>query len=436
MLDEVLNAIEHLRPEIVASLSDVVRMPSINPRYPGENYEERVGGEGMVAQYFAGLYERAGCQIDVFGLEPGRENCVGVVKGGGEGRSLIFNGHVDVVPGGPIDDWSDGEPFSGRVADGRVYGRGATDMKGGLISQAFAAIALHEAGVRLAGDLILEAVVGEETMEHALGTTACIERGYRADGAIVAESSAPPTALGVIPITPGAMRFIVTVEGLRTHPAMRGMTIHPGGGGTAIGVNAIDKAFLIYEALSRREREWGMTKQHPLFRPGQFGIQPGVFVGSPRGQMDPFFIPDLATLDYIVIYHPDDDSDAVRAEIEKLVATVASLDEWLRAHPPRVEWKHDWRPSNLAADHPLVQATMAAHERAVGSAAAVHGWMAVHDGTFLNAGGIPAICYGPGDIRLAHAANESISADELVLAAKTYAALAIEWCGLSPVAGG
>ena len=79
---------------------------------------------------------------------------------------------------------------------------------------------------------------------------------------------------------------------------------------------------------------------------------------------------------------------------------------------------------------------MAAHERAVGSAAAVHGWMAVHDGTFLNAGGIPAICYGPGDIRLAHAANESISADELVLAAKTYAALAIEWCGLSPVAGG
>ena len=90
----------------------------------------------------------------------------------------------------------------------------------------------------------------------------------------------------------------------------------------------------------------------------------------------------------------------------------------------------------MAPDHPLVMATVVAHERAVGSAPEVHGWMAVHDGTFLNAAGIPTICYGPGDIRLAHAANESVSVDELVLAAKTYAALAIEWCGVLPVASG
>src|SRR5438046_2953107 len=85
--------------------------------------------------------------------------------------------------GSPDSDWSDGDPWSGRLAGGRLWGRGASDMKAGLAAQAMAAIALRDAGVQLAGDLILEAVVGEEMMEHDLGTTACIERGYRADAA-------------------------------------------------------------------------------------------------------------------------------------------------------------------------------------------------------------------------------------------------------------
>jgi acetylornithine deacetylase len=421
---------------MVAALSDLIRIPSINPRYPGEDYEQRVGIESVVTRHLATLFERAGCEVDLFAVEPGRDNCVGRIRGAGTGRSLIFNGHVDVVPPGPIEDWIDGEPFSGRVSNGRIHGRGATDMKGGIVAFTFAAIALNSAGVRLAGDLILESVVGEETMEHNLGTTACIERGYRADGAVVAEASAPPTTLGVVPATPGLLRFILTVEGKRTHPAMRGQTIHAGGGGWDVGVNAIDKGFLMYEALARREREWALTKRHPLFAPGQFGMQPGVFVGSPRGQLDPFFIPDLARLDYILIYHPEDDAGAVRKEIEELVADVAHLDGWLRQHPPQIEWKSHWPPSVVPAGHPLVIATSAAHERATGTPAEIRGWTAMHDGTFLNAAGIPAICYGPGDIRVAHAPNESLAIDELVLAAKTYAALAIEWCGLSPVPGG
>ena len=427
----VLDEIDGLRDEIVKGLVDIVRIPSVNPAYQGEDYAARLGGESLVARYQADLYESAGAEVDLFAIEAERENCVGVVRGAGGGRSLLLNGHIDVVPGGPASEWGDGGPFSGRVEAGRVHGRGTTDMKGGVIAEAFAAIALQRAGIRLAGDLILEAVVGEETMEHQLGTTACLERGYRADGAVVAEASAPPVPLAVIPITPGVMRFIVSVEGKRAHPGLRGETISAGGDGAAVGVNAIDKGFLVYEALARREREWGLTKRHPLFRPGQFGIQPGVFIGSPRGQLDPFFIPDLATIDCILIYQPDDDADAIRAEVTELVAGVAQLDGWLREHPPTIEWKHHWPSSKVDVSHELVAAAVAAHTDAHGSAPPVLGWTAVHDGTFLNAGGVPAICYGPGDVRLAHTSQESIAIDEVVAATKTYAALAIRWCGVA-----
>lgn len=301
-------------------------------------------------------------------------------------------------------------------------------MKAGLMAAVFALVALDELGVDLGGDVILQAVVGEESMEHELGTTACVERGYRGDAAIVAEASAPPERLGVVVATPGVMRFVVSIEGRRTHPALRGATIHPGGGGSEVGVNAIDKAFLVYEALRRREEEWGLTKAHDLFAPGQFVVQPCVVVGSPRGQLDPFFIPDHATLDYIVIHHPEDDGAAVRAEIEDVVATVAHLDGWLRAHPPTIEWKSHWAPSLVDPGHPIVAAMCQAHRLATGEEPRVVGWGAVHDGTFLNQQGVPAISYGPGSLRQAHATDESIPIAEVVAACKAYAMLAAQWC--------
>jgi acetylornithine deacetylase len=432
----IAAAVDALAGDLVAAAAGALRIPSVNPRYPGEVYEDHVGGEGAVTALLAELHARAGCTVDRFGLEPGRENCVGTLAGAGGGRSLILNGHVDVVPPGPVEEWTGGDPWSGRVADGRLWGRGACDMKAAVVAQAFAALALREAGVTLRGDLVLQAVVGEETMEHGLGTTACVERGHRADGAIVGEASNPPAPLCVYPATPGVLRCIITIHGRRAHPGMRGRTIHAGGGGWDVGVNAIDRAFVIYEALARLEREWALTKVHPLFPPGQFGIQPGVFVGSPRGQLDPFFIPDHATLDYIVIHHPDESEAAVRAEIEAVVAAAAATDGWLRAHPPECDWVHAWPPSSVDPGHPLVAAACAAHEASAGEPALVGGWTAVHDGTYLNAAGIPAIGYGPGDLRHAHAPDERVAIDELVAATRTYALLAADWCGVTSGATG
>jgi acetylornithine deacetylase len=426
----IVAAVDGLRDELVRGVSEAVRIRSVTPHYPGVDYEAEVGGEGRVARLMAGLYERAGCEVDLFALEAGRDNCVGVLRGVGGGRSLIFNGHVDVVPSGPEDEWTGGDPWSGRIADGSVWGRGSCDMKGGVVAQAFAARALREAGVRLRGDLLLEAVVGEEMMEHELGTTACIERGYRADAAVVSEPSAPPVPLAVVPVTPGVLWFRVTVEGKPTHVAMRGETIRAGGYGAAVGVNAIDKAVLLYESFRRLEEEWGLTKRHPLFRPGHFAIHPGVFLGAPRSGLVPFVVPDSAYVDFIVWYHPDDDPDAVRAVMERRVEQTAALDGWLAEHQPKVEWKHHWPQSVVDPEHPIVAATCAAHELAAGEPATVAGFAAVEDTTWLNAAGITAISYGPGDIRVAHAVDEHVAIDELVLATKTFALLAATWCGV------
>jgi acetylornithine deacetylase/succinyl-diaminopimelate desuccinylase family protein len=427
--ERILAAVDDLQSELIDAVSGSIRIPSVNPRYPGQSYDDVVGGEGEVARYMARLYQEIGCETDVFAIEPGRENCVGVLRGRGGGRSLIYNGHIDVVPPGPAEQWTHGDPWSGHVAEGKIWGRGACDMKAGVVAQAFAARALRSVGVELRGDLILEAVAGEEMMEHELGTTACIERGYRADAALVSEASAPPTPLAVTPVTPGVMSFTISVEGKATHTSMRGETIRAGGYGAEVGVNAIDKAFIVYSALRHLEDEWGLTKRHPLFRPGHFTIQVGVFVGAPRTGLVPFFIPDLTTMDCIVWCHPDDDPESVRAEIERQVSAAAELDAWLREHPPLVEWKHHWPASILDPSHPIVSATCRAHETASGERATIAGFAAVEDATFLNQAGIPAINYGPGDLRVAHANDEHVDIGELMLATRTYALLAADWCG-------
>lgn len=429
LADRIVGAVDELRDELVGAVSEAVRIRSVTPRYPGVDYEHEVGGEGEVARFMSDIYRRAGCEVDMFALEPGRENCVGVLRGAGGGRSLIFNGHVDVVPGGTAEDWAGGDPWSGRVDDGRVWGRGACDMKGGVVAQALAAQALRQADVKLRGDLLLEAVVGEEMMEHQLGTTACIERGYRADAAVVSEPSAPPVPLAVVPVTTGGLWFRVTVEGRPTHPSMRGQTIHAGGAGADAGVNAIDKIVLLHESFRRLEQEWGVSKRHPLFEPGHFTIHAGVLVGGPRSGLVPFVIPDSAFIDFMVTYHPDEDANAVRDEVEQRVRDTSALDAWLSEHPPQVEWKHHWPQSVLHPGHPIVAATCAAHELAAAAPATVAGFAAVEDTTWLNAAGIPAISYGPGDIRVAHAVDEYVRIDELVLATKTYALLAAAWCG-------
>src|SRR5262249_27302641 len=162
------------------------------------------------------------------------------------------------------------------------------------------------------------------------------------------------------------------------------------------------------------ETEWGQSKRHPLFRPGHFAIYPGVVVGGPSSGLVPFFIADAARIEYVVVYHPGEPADAVRAEIERQGEHAAARHARLREHPPAVTWNHHWPPSSVDVEHPVVEALCAAHARAAGAPARLRGFAAVDDAAFLTAAGVPAITYGPGDLRHAHAVDERVPIAELV----------------------
>jgi acetylornithine deacetylase/succinyl-diaminopimelate desuccinylase-like protein len=255
-----------------------------------------------------------------------------------------------------------------------------------------------------------------------------------ADAAVVSEPSAPPAPLAVIPVSPGLLWFSVTVPGKATHASMRGPTMRAGGD-MRIGVNAIDKGVFIFQALRQLEDEWGLTKKHPLFEPGHFTIHPGVVTGGPYGVLVPFVISEFMTIEYCVWYHPEEDPEDVKREIEEHISRAASMDVWLREHPPVVDWKMNW-PANTPEADEITAATCAAHERAAAGTrfegpAVVCGFAAVEDASWLTIGGTPAISYGPGDLRVAHADDEYVLIDEVLCAARTYALLAMDWCGVA-----
>lgn len=448
----VFEQLDALRDRMIDSLVQAVRIPSVSPDYPGVRRADHLGREGEVAELLAGLYEEAGARTDLVATQPGRANAVGVVPGAAtaRGRSLIFNGHVDVVPPGDPAGWRH-PPFSAHVADGVMYGRGTADQKAGLVAQAFAALALRRAGVVLAGDLCLQAVVGEETGDHAAGIQAVLDRGYRADLAIVSEPTADVAGSAAVQVTaPGITRFTVTVRGLRAHGCLRGETVHPTNLGSAAGVSAVDKGFLIYSALRQLEQEWAESKRHPLFRNGHFALSPAVVRAQADDTPVPAILPNWMSIDYSVIYHPDERVEQVRAEIERHIRRAAQLDPWLRRNPPEVVWAaFHWPPLRTEPDHPGVQSLAGGYHRATGGAAGattvgpldpegapagglrITAGRGVSDATYLSRAGVPAMVFGPGALDAAHAHNESVRLDEVFRAARTYAATAIAWCGVA-----
>jgi formylaminopyrimidine deformylase len=426
MKTAISASVESLRGELIQLVSDTVKIPSVNPTFGGVPAEQL--GESRVNEFLRPIMESMGLKTDLWEQEKGRANLVGVCQGAGQGKSLIFNGHVDVVPPGAEALWTEAGPWSGAVKAGRIYGRGACDMKGGNAAALIALKALLKIGLRPQGDVILESVVGEEMMNTEAGTGATIVRGYKADGAIVVEPSAPPYRLAIITASPGALAMKITIQGKAAHSSMRDEIIRAGGRGSQVAVSAVDKGFLIYQGLLQLEQEWGQSKSHPAFaRPGHFTLCPSVFMGGAQGIA---YIPDDCVLEYLVWHAPQESQEQVQSEILAHIDRVAQTDPWLRQHPPQVEWILWWPPHDVPFEAPITQAVAAAYQDALAEPASLYGFAAVDDASFLNRAGIPAISIGPGNLNVAHAANEHVEIDELVDAAKIYACAIVEWCGV------
>jgi acetylornithine deacetylase/succinyl-diaminopimelate desuccinylase-like protein len=432
--DAVDRAVDAHWPEALRLLAAMVAINSVNPLFPGIRRADVIGGESAVSGLLAGWLARSGFAVHDVAPDPERINRVAVKPGAGGGRSLLVNGHVDTVAPFKPDRWTTGDPWKAEVRDGRLYGLGSTDMKGGLVAAALAATALAAAGIRLKGELQIHAVVGEETMSHGLGTSAVLEAGYVAEGAIVVEPTSQPLPLTVSPVAAGNFNLGIDVTGFATHGGNRGPSIRAGGPGMAAGVNAVEKAILIVRALQQLEDEWGTSKRHPAFPAGFFSLSPGVFHGD-AGVPSVGYLAEQASVGYLVWYPPGDTPEAVRAEIEAQVARAAGSDPWLRLHPPVLRWESNWPVSDTAPGHPLVRTLVEARGAVLGPLPPgmpdTSGFNACCDAAFIEAKGIASVIFGPGDLRYAHAMDEHVNLAEIVDGARILARAMAAWCGVA-----
>ena len=343
----------------------------------------------------------------------GRPNVVGRLPGSGGGRSLILNGHVDVVP---IEDpalWTC-DPWAGEVVDGRMVGRGTSDMKASLASIIWAVRALR-ATTRLRGDLLIESVVDEEVTGN--GTLATLLRGYVADGAIVAE----PTSLDLVPANQGAITVRITVPGISAHAAYR-----------TRGVNAIEKATLVYQALREleTERNRGPRAERYAHLFEHVDVAAPISVGTFHAGHWPVTVPDSATVEASVAVWLGETVAEAKAAVQACVADVARSDPFLREHPPRVEFfGANFDSALLELDHPFAQAAGDVL-RTIKPGYTVWAQTPANDlRHMILYGNTPCVMVGPGDDPVSHSANESVELANVVAAAKYYALLALEWCG-------
>src|SRR4051812_29093133 len=433
-VEAVRGATDQRRDELVGLVRELVSHPSENPKLLGDADAQAraTAAEAACQDAMAAHLGALGMRIDRFEALPGRDDVVGRLAGGGGGRSLILNGHVDVVPAGDSSAWPH-DPWGGELEGGRLWGRGACDMKGGIASGVLALRVLESLGVRLAGDVLFQSVVDEET--GGPGTRAALARGHVADAAIVLE----PTAREIVTVEGGLEWVRVVVRGRTGHSAIRYRSVHAGGRGEA--VSAIEKAVKLLAAVADLERHWAVHKVHPLMPRGITTINPGVIAGGsgggaegvPNGMIAYSNFADYCSLGLSLKYLPDERGDDVKAEFEEYIARVSAADPWLREHPPEIEWGIggvSFPPSEVASDHPLVTALSGAFE-AVAGEPRLAGFEAVSDLAWLAEAGIAAVLYGPGDFAQAHSSAEYVGVDELVEVTAVVALAICEWCGVA-----
>ncbi|MEW5762915.1 MAG: peptidase [Bacillota bacterium] len=342
----------------------------------------------------------------------GSPNVVGRWWGTGGGRSLLINGHIDVVPPGEPEQWAR-SPWSGHVEGGRIFGRGATDMKGGIVAALFAVEALRSLGVRLKGDLLFESVVEEES--GGAGTLAAILRGYRADAALIPE----PTDLAVYPQQQGSMWFRITVRGRGAH-----------GGTRYQGVSAIEKAMAVIERLAELEKRRNASLlQDPLYRGVPIPVP--INIGRIAGGNWPSSVPDLVTLEGRMGVAPGEKLEDARQELESSLLLLGEADPWFRAHPPAVAWfGARWLPGSISLDHPVLRVLTGNCRKVLGAEPEHKASPWGTDGGLLaQVAGIPTVVFGPGVTAVAHCPNEYIELRRILEVAAVYALTIMEWCG-------
>lgn len=376
------------RGDAVELARTLVRVDSRNPSLvPG------APGEGPVARVLADVLRAWGFAVDVHDAAPNRPNVVARVGPAG-GRTLMFNGHLDVVG----TDGMTHAPFAADERDGSLWGRGSSDMKGGVAAMCAAAARAADGGLDC--ELIVTAVADEEW--DSIGTRAVLARGVRADAAIVTE----PTRLSIAPAHRGFVWSTVTVHGRAAH-----------GSRYDVGVDAIRHAGLLLAELDSLESHELADRTHPLLGRASW------HASTIDGGLGMSTYPDRCTLRIERRTLP---GETPAQAVEEVRAACARVRARRPSFDADIQLDLSQNPSDVAIDAPVVRALSRALT-SVGEASHVEGLSAWTDAALLNEAGVPAICYGPGDIARAHAAAEWIEVAEIERATRVLTTLAQSW---------
>jgi acetylornithine deacetylase len=430
--DAVVEAVERSRAGLQGLLRELIEFRTESQAKEATHFPDEAR---RCIDYVVGFLEPLGFEVEGWDVGPSmtfpaHPLIVARRPGSGGGRSLAFNSHVDVVPVGDRSSWSR-EPFGGELVDGRIYGRGATDMKGGLAAAMWATKTALEQGLEPRGDIVFHVVSDEEVVGN--GTREIVARAPACDVTLSLE----PTELRLCAAEGGLVHFRIEVEGVEAHASTRYLSLHAGGKGRG-GVNAIEKAIKIIVALQELEREWAVTKSHPILPPGYDTIAPNIMVGGPGGGADGRLTlfsnagtaPNYCSIEYNLWFYPDENFETVKAEVEEVVDAVCRADPWLREHPPRFTWKLGniyFPPLDVPLDHPAVE-TLSGCLAGVGLDPTPQGFGAATDLAWYGERQLPGIICGPGRLAQCHVADEYLDAGQLGLAAKVYARMLVDWC--------
>jgi acetylornithine deacetylase len=385
------------RDRLVDQLADLVRIDSTNPGLvPGG------AGEAEIATYIAEAMRTLGLEVDVRAPEPGRPNVVGVLPGTGGGRSLMLNAHTDTVGVEGME-----APFTPRILERRMYGRGTQDMKGSLAAHLAAVRALQSAGVTLDGDLIVAAVIDEE--HESRGTEAVVER-YDADGAVVTE----PTDLKLALAHKGFAWIDVETRGRAAH-----------GSRPDEGVDANMHMGRVLARLDRLEQELREQDGHrlvgtPSLHAAQIegGTASSVYAARCRLRIERRTV-------------PGESGRRAREEVQALLDALGGEDD---AFDGRCNLAFSRRPFEVAADAPIAEAVRSGAEAVLGQAPPNVGQTFWTDAALLSEAGTETVVLGPVGGGL-HTTDEWVQLDSVVALAEILARTAQRYCS-EPATGG
>ncbi len=326
--------------------------------------------------------------------------------GSAGGRRVILSGHVDVVPPGDPATWSAG-PWSGDVRDGALYGRGACDMKGGVaaILAAVRAIVASGASEQLAGELVVALVPGEE--DGGQGTLAAIRAGVTGDLAIITE----PSNLDIVVAHAGAITFRLTVPGRAAHASQR-----------REGISALDNLYAILRALEADERDRNAAETDPLMT--VLGLPYPTIVGIVSGGEWASTVLDRVVADGRYGVRIGQTPADAAADLRRAIDAANAADPFLREHPATVEIVGGrFGSGRVPSDHPLPVGLAATVAAVTGREPALLGEPYGADmRLFIHEGATPCVIFGPGDVKVAHSAEEHVPLEEVEACARVLAA--------------